>query len=240
MDWRERANDKEEGLRAALDGRQVKMWTALPGIIEAFDESVLTATVQPAIQGRVSQPDGSSAFIDLPLLLDCPVMFPNGGGVMLTFPVKQGDECLMIFSSRCIDAWWESGGVQAPMEARMHDLSDGFVLVGPRSKARKIDGLSTANAQLRSEDGATFIELDPEGQAVQVTAPGGFTVNADAGATINANTTINGTLHVTGTITTDSDVLAPTGDVVAGTVSLKTHTHSGVLSGGAISGPPVP
>jgi len=239
MDWRERANDFEEGLRAALDGRQVTIWTAMPGIVEAFDEDAITCTVQPAIQGRVSQPDGSSAFVNMPLLLDCPVVFPSGGGVTLTFPVKPGDECLVIIASRCIDAWWESGGVQAPMEARMHDLSDGFAIIGPRSQARKISGISTTNAQLRSDDGETFIELDPEGQAVVVTAPGGYTVNADAGATINANTTINGTLHVTGNITTDSDVQA-TGDVLAGTVSLKTHEHSGVVSGGAISGPPVP
>lgn len=239
MDPRERANDFEEGLRAALDGRQVGIWTALPGIIESFDADAMTAKVQPAIQGRQSTPDGASSFVNMPLLLDCPVVFPSGGGVILTFPVKQGDECLVVFSSRCIDAWWEQGGVQPPMEARMHDLSDGFVLVGPRSQPQKIAGLSTSNAQLRSDGGETFIELDPEGQAVQVTAPGGFTVNADAGATINANTIINGTLHVTGTITTDSDVQAA-GDVVADTVSLIEHVHSGVMIGGAESGPPVP
>lgn len=198
MDQRERADDGEEALRAALDGRQATMWTALPGVIESFDPAAMTAVVQPAIQGRVSKPDGSVQLVNLPLLLDCPVVFPSGGGATLTFPVKKGDECLVVFTSRCMDGWWQNSGVQAPLEARMHDLSDGMVLVGPRSKPKALGSPSTTKAQLRSDTGETFVELDPAGQTVNITAPGG--------STIHANVTINGTLHVTGKITADADL----------------------------------
>ena len=31
------------------------------------------------------------------------MVFPGGGGFALTFPVAAGDECLVVFASRCID-----------------------------------------------------------------------------------------------------------------------------------------
>jgi hypothetical protein len=218
MDQRERAADPFEVMRAALDGRQTRLWTALPGLIQSFDPDAMTCEVQPAVKGRVTTQKGATSFVDLPLLVDCPVVFPGGGGVTLTFPIQAGDECLVVFASRCIDAWWQQGGSQPPMEARMHDLSDGFVLPGVRSQPRKINDLSTSRAQLRNDAGDTFVELDPAGKAVTITAP--------SGATINADVTINGTLHVTGQITSDADV-------VTGSISLKNHVHPGVTAGSA-------
>ncbi|MCL9653139.1 hypothetical protein L2088_00345 [Pseudomonas protegens] len=100
-----------------------------------------------------------------PLLLDCPVQFPAGGGCTLTFPVAKGDECLVVFSSRCIDAWWQSGGIQVQAELRMHDMSDGFALLGFRSLPRMIPGISTSAVQLRSDHSSAFIEVNPTSHA---------------------------------------------------------------------------
>lgn len=229
MDQRERANEPQEALRVAMDGRLADLWTATPGIIETYDAERQVASVQPALQRPYRGPDGAAAMITLPLLLDCPVYFPSGGGVTLTFPIAKGDECLVVFASRCIDSWWQSGGIQPPAEFRMHDLSDGFAFVGVRSQPRKLTGVSTSKAQLRNEAGDTFVELDPTAQTLHLTAPGG--------ATIDANTTINGTLHVTGNITCDATVTAVT-DVVGGGKHLKTHTHSGVQAGASNTGAP--
>lgn len=217
VDRRERLDDGEEGLRAALDGRQAAMWTAMPGIVQSFDGAKQTCTVQPAIQGRRTLQDNSIQLINMPLLLDCPVHFPRGGGAVLTFPVAAGDECLVVFSSRCIDAWWQSGGVQAPASQRMHDLSDGFAIVGFSSVPNAILDLSTTTTQLRSEDGETVIDLDPDGQIVTLTAPGGIVINGDV--------TINGDFTATG-------------DGSAEGVSLKTHTHGGVTAGSDDTGEP--
>ena len=131
-----------EALRAALDGRQAEMWTALPGIVQSFDPAAMTVSVQPAVAGRISDEAGKAASVDLPILPDVPVVFPGGGGFALTFPVAAGDECLVVFASRCIDAWWQSGGVGEPMEPRMHDLSDGFALVGVRSQPHRLSPVS--------------------------------------------------------------------------------------------------
>jgi hypothetical protein len=240
MDQRERLNSFDEGLLAAFDGRQAQMWTALPGIIQSFNPDAVTCVIQPAIKAQVRAPDGSTQGVALPLLLDCPVVFPRGGGCTLTFPVAAGDECLVVFASRCIDSWWTSGGVQVQSEFRMHDLSDGFCLPGPFSQATKISGISTSKAQLRSNDGSTFVELDPAGQIVNVVAPGGMTITTPTltvtGVISVENqqgaptaSTIAGSMTATGTITGQTDV-------VGGGKSLKTHTHSDPQGGN--TGPP--
>lgn len=218
MDQRERSQDLDEVLRAALDGRQAKMQTAMPGIIQSFDAAAMTCVVAPAVKGRLADKDDKVSLVALPLLLDCPCQFPSGGGVTLTFPVAAGDECLVVFASRSIDSWHQSGGVQAPVEARMHDLSDGFVILGVRSKPRVLSDISTSAAQLRSDDGATVVELDPQAQTIKLTAPGGITLDGP----------------VTATSTIDA-----TGEITGNGTALHTHTHSGVTAGGANSGPPV-
>ena len=165
MDRREQLDDPVEALRTALDGRQAEIWTALPGIVAAFDPDAMTVSVQPAVKGTIVGEDGTARQVPLPLLVDVPVCFPQGGGFIFTFPIKPGDECLVVIASRCIDSWWQSGGVQAPAERRMHDLSDGFALVGPRSQPRRLaPGVDPEAVQLRSEDGADYVEMAPGGK----------------------------------------------------------------------------
>lgn len=210
MDRRERANDIEEALRVAMDGRQAGIWTALPGIIESFNATAVTAVVQPAIQGFRKSPTGTKTNANLPLLLDCPVVFPAGGGFTLTFPVAQGDECLVVFSSRCIDAWWASGGTQPAMEIRMHDLSDGFALVGVRSQARKLSNVSTTTTQLRSDDGEAYVEM-AAGHVANIVAPGGVNITAN--------------VNITGTVTATGEGTFNGGHTVS------QHEHPGVTTG---------
>jgi phage baseplate assembly protein V len=126
------------------------------------------------------------------------------------------------------------------MEPRIHDLSDGFAFVGFFSQATKISGISTSTAQLRSNDGSTYVEVNPAGQVVNVVAPGGMTLTTPTvtitgvinvqnvqGAT-NAST-MSGSMTASGTIT-------GTTDVIGGGKSLKTHTHSDPQGGN--TGPP--
>jgi hypothetical protein len=219
MDPRERVVDPEEHLRMALDGAQAGLWTALPGIISSFDAVRMTAEVRPAIKGRVQDASGRLTDVEINLLLDCPVLFPSGGGYTLTFPVRPGDECLVVFGSRCIDGWWQQGGVQQQVEFRMHDLSDGFVLVGPRSRPRALaPAVSADTVQLRSDDGALYIEL-AGGHIVNILAPGGLNIEAAGGVRITGPTTFSGTV------------------VANGHVIDERHAHINVARGGAISGP---
>lgn len=158
----------------------------MPGIIQSFNASAVTATVQIAIKGVVHTPDGKAQFVNMPPLVDVPVHFPRGGNCTLTFPVAQGDECLVVFAARCVDAWWQSGGVQPPMEPRIHDLSDGFAFVGFFSQATKISGISTSTAQLRSNDGSTYVEVDPNAHAINIVASGPVNVTSAQAANVTA------------------------------------------------------
>lgn len=226
MDRRERLDDPTESLRTALDGKQAEIWTALPGIIQNYNPQAMTVSVQPAIQGARTDESGVPHSESLPLLIDVPVCFPNGGGFSLTFPIAAGDECLVVFAARCIDGWWQSGGVQGQAEARMHDLSDGFCIPGPRSQTRTLSPAADAqNVQLRSDDGENNITITPDGiitheaklriemKAPQIVLQGALSIVGADGSKTTA--TLEGTMIATE-------------DVFAGGKSGAHHNHPGV------------
>lgn len=181
----ERYSDPEQALRAFFASMIVGIWTCIPGYIVSYDPDKRTASVQPGVAGQQMKSDGSVSALNYPVLPDVPVVFPHGGGCTLTFPVKAGDECLVVFASRSIDAWWQSGGIQPPSDSRTHSLADGFAILGPMSQANKISSISTSTTQLRSNDGSTVIDLDAVGKAINITAPAGTTVHADLATTGN-------------------------------------------------------
>jgi hypothetical protein len=212
MDRRERFWDTEEQIRMAQDSHASQIWTALPGIVEAVDVSAQTVSVQPAIQGVVADAAGTETAVNLPLLVDVPICWPRAGGFALTFPVKKGDEVLVVFASRCIDSWWQSGGVGAQAEARMHDLSDGFAVLAPTSQAKKLENVSAENVQLRDEAGTSYIEITPAGK-IKITAEAQIDMEAPL---INIKGNV---VHTAGTITS-------LGRKIDGT-----HTHPGDSGG---------
>lgn len=217
-DRRELLNDEQEAFRLAMDGRLSSVWTAMPGIVSKVDLAKMTCEVQPSIQGRIQNPDNTFQMVNLPLLVDCPIVFPGAGGFILTLPIAAGDEVLVVFGSRCIDSWWQSGGVGVPMEFRMHDLSDGFAIPGPRSQPNVVSAISSSNAQLRNEAGDIFLEISSAGVKIKA-----------------ATTTIEGNLNVTGDVTAVN--VTGTTQVTVGVIPLGTHRHSTATNP---SGPPVP
>ncbi|WP_036771783.1 phage baseplate assembly protein V [Photorhabdus australis] len=245
----ERLNRPEAVFFSMQEVISAGLYVSLPCIIQSFDADAVTVTAQPAIRWKIRKKNGEQESVSLPLLVDVPVVFPRGGGVTLTFPVKVGDECLVVFADRCIDYWWQSGGIQEPVDPRQHNLSDGFALIGPQSQQQKIAGISTSAAQLRTDDGAAYIELDPNSHNVTVITPAKLTATANGGTEItspeiilNGNVTINGNLSQGmgaggGTATLQGPVTV-NNDVTAAGISLKNHVHSGVQSGGSNSGKP--
>ncbi|RAW99012.1 MULTISPECIES: phage baseplate assembly protein V [unclassified Photorhabdus] len=245
----ERLNRPEAVFFAMQEVISAGLYVSLPCIIQSFNADAVTITAQPAIRWKIRQKDGELESVSLPLLVDVPVIFPRGGGVTLTFPIKAGDECLVVFADRCIDYWWQSGGVQEPVDPRQHNLSDGFAIIGPQSQQQKISGISTNAAQLRSDDGAAYIELDPNSHNVTIITSAKLIATANGGTEItspdiflNGNVTINGNLSQGmgaggGTATMQGPVTV-SNDVTAAGISLKNHVHSGVQSGGGKTGKP--
>lgn len=205
----EREDVREASYRDLITAARMDMHTAMPGIIQSFDPVHMTCTVQSAIRGAIITPNGRAEAADLPLLVDCPVVFPGGGGYVLTYPLKPGDEALIIIAERCIDAWWQSGGVQAAAEYRLQDLSDGFVIPGPRSQPHVVTGgVGMTGAELRTDSGTTVLRL--KGDAIEIVAPGGITMT--------------------------TPTLTVTGDVISGGISYLGHVH-GCPHGGTTSVP---
>jgi phage baseplate assembly protein gpV len=232
MDRRERINDLNEALLEAMSSAASELWVALPGIVETYDATKMTCTVKPSIQILRRKIDGTEAWVSIPLLLDVPVMFPGGGGFTMTFPVTQGDECLVVFADRCIDSWWDLGGVQVQAEVRMHDLSDGFAFIGVRSRPRALASVSTTNVQLRSDDGAAHIEITPSHDVKVLTSGSAY---VEAGPKIQLKATL---IEIQGNVTVTGTIVAQ-GDVTGQTKSLHNHIHSGVVVGGGNTGAPV-
>ena len=241
----ERIQSLPATMLAMQQSQQAELWTALPGIIQSFNPITRTCEVKPSIKVRLKNIQYGTAgftgsaydYTELPLLLDCPVVFPSGGGFTLTFPLRAGDECLVVFASRSIDGWWALGGLKNSTNVRMHDLSDGFVIAGVNSKPNVIPSISTSSTQLRSDDGATYVDVASGVVTVHATTvtvnSTTSTINASGGATVNANTQINGNLIVSGSIT-DQNGAHGTLQHVRDNYNVHTHTDP---QGGSVSGP---
>lgn len=259
MDRRERSGRLLDGILAAQKGLQATIWTALPCEVVSYDATKKTCVLQPTLQASIQDENGAFHWETLPLLLDCPVFFPSGGGCVMTFPIQPGDEALAIFSSRCIDSWWQSGGIQVQAELRMHDLSDGFAFVGVSSAPTVPGSISTTTAQLRNLEGTTYVEVNPAG-SVNVVATGDATVIvggdivATAGGSIEANAAtaisltapniaLNGNITTLpgpgGTIALNGNI-AMTGTITINGINFSTHKHTGVQTGSGTSGGPTP
>lgn len=203
-DERAPSERREQDLKLRQTVNNVRV--AMPGIIQSFDATEQTVTVQCAIREKINM-DGNLSWQEIPLLLDVPIIFPRAGNYILTMPIQAGDECLVVFGDSCMDAWWQSGGVQNQIDCRRHDLSDGYAIVGLYSQPRRITNYSTNTAQLRNISGSAYVELS--GNDVNIVG-GNVTISATS-VTIGGSTTIDGR-------------------------SFMGHSHTGVQTGGGSTG----
>lgn len=243
----ERINDEQETLLFLFDNLQSKIFTQMPGFALSWDDKNDTVVVRPAIKFMRQDRLGNRSWVQLPDLKDVPVIRQRSGDCALTFPIKTGDECLISWGNRCIDAWWQSGGVQQQASFRMHDLSDGFATFGPASLPKVIKNISKTTTQLRSLDGETYVELDPAGQVVSIVANKGINLTAAQGKiTMTAQQEIDLVTPITNisgaiasgtdgegdhTATFNADVqvngtTTGTGPARFASVGVNTHTHS--------------
>jgi hypothetical protein len=159
QDIMNRTHDRIEQQRRIFDNLGVNLRVAAPGIIHDVDFKRQTCTVQLAIREKLRDNEGNINDVEIPLLPDVPFFVYSGGGYCLTLPIAPGDDCLVVFGDNCMDAWWQSGGIQNQVERRRHDLSDGFAIVGFRSQPDVVSGYSSSTAQMRNKAGDAYIEI---------------------------------------------------------------------------------
>lgn len=199
MNRDEMLNDPEEAQLQALEGLQAKMWTALPGIVVSADLEAQTCVVQPSIKGVILDEQNNETSVNLPLLADVPICFPRAGAFALTLPLGPGDEVLVVFSSRAIDSWWQSGGVGEPVEARMHDLSDGFAVLAPTSQPKKLSAVQSDGMELRTVDRTVYIKLTAAGIQIKGNITHEGNMDRTGTTRLTGNTAITGTMSNNGT-----------------------------------------
>lgn len=113
-------------VQAAVNYRLNNVHTALPAAIISYDFVKQKASVQPLLNKVWT--DGTTT--PMPVLDNVPVIFPRAGGGSLTFPVVEGDTCLLVFIERSTDLWLTVGGQVSPDDNRKFDLSDAVAILG--------------------------------------------------------------------------------------------------------------
>lgn len=217
----ERSPDQLKIIKDAIKSELAQFWSALPCEVESYDPDAVTVKVQPLIKIPIRKPNGDIELVQMPLLLDVPVMFPCAGGFTITHPIKSGDECLVSFADRNIDLWWQSGGVQNPFDMRKHDLSDGFAFFRPQSQAKKIKNISKDDLEIRNDENTCKIQITPSG-----------VINF-----IGTKSVFHHPVEMKSTLTVEG-IIKSLSDVFAKTISLFSHTQKGVQPGNGSSGPP--
>jgi len=139
-------------IRSVISG----MHTCLPGKIESYDYTTQKANVLPLLRDVY----GDGQEINMPVIIDVPIIFPAIGSVGLTFPVSPGDGVLLVFAERSIDKWLSLGGVVTPDDPRRFDLSDAIAIVGlnPFTETSQADNnddvtLQNGTAKLKLQSG---------------------------------------------------------------------------------------
>lgn len=137
----------------------------IPGVIQQYDPKTNTASIQPAIREEIVNEDNTVQYMNLPILVNVPIIFPSCSIGSINMLLKQGDECLVLFSDLSIDNFWKYANVQNPIEVRRHDLSDGIaipcVLSQPNTKPFNGTGMEITSGKSKisiTNNGITFTD----------------------------------------------------------------------------------
>lgn len=175
-----------------IDKAKHEMYTGMPGKIVSYDAKTQSCTAQPVFQ---------TGELPMPPIYHVPVIFPAGGGAVLSFPVRAGDRCWLAFSMYPIDEYVAGTGdtnVNNSMD-RPHDFNECVAYVGMGTMQKNYVP-DPSRVMLRY--GKTKLTLDDDGNAY-----------------------LEGNLYVTKKIVADDTVTGK--DFVSGETGLtfNGHTH---------------
>ena len=192
---------------ATFDGMQVRV----PCVVESVNNTTNTVTVSIPIM-KISSfiKKGQRELISYQYLRNIPIKMPAANGCVIRFPVVEGTTGWVVASDLDAGAWRNSdkfpeGGIE-PRTYNFHQFAWGYFepeIILP--KGFSITNGGNNGICIQSLDGVGGVVVNPDGTII---------INAKS-LTINADTTINGTL-------TNNDI------------NVTTHIHQGVH--GATSG----
>ncbi|WP_368648966.1 Gp138 family membrane-puncturing spike protein [Castellaniella ginsengisoli] len=213
--------------------------TSVPGHVLTFDPDQQRAQVRIGVQTVTA----GGAVIQPPPIIDAPVLFAGGTQFATIHQIDPGDEGLILFSQRCVDAWKQTGGVAQNPLARFHDTHDAFFIPGFRPLPTRISGFANDGIRMQSRDGSRHVWIKSSGEIVadngvahvQITPAGAVNIENGAGhirLQADGKVVINGAC----VINTDGTIEAP--NITYAGISAKDHKHGGVEPGGGSTGGP--
>lgn len=144
-----------------IDERIRRINTCIPGVITAYNTEDGSVNCRPTIKKFA----GLETF-DIVEFERVPVVYSSGGGYSLTFPLTEGDPCLILFSQVDLDNWSTFLEDMAPNSPRQFDLSDSICLPGLYSPARSLNNTTNEYVQLNNSDDSVRIRLNDNGMEV--------------------------------------------------------------------------
>lgn len=171
------------------------------GEIQSFDKQNQTATVK-ILHKKINEFNLNERELnDYSLLEQVPIVVMGGGGTYITHPIKQGDQCLLLFNDYELDGWWSSGEGRPSYFSRNHDISDAIAIVGLNSLLSLIQNYSDFLELHFSDSSKITIGDTVEIVNTQTNVSGNLTVNQ----AIVGKTTTTSELHdsrgISGTFT---------------------------------------
>lgn len=221
-----------EVLHTSNDAVSASIKCHLPARVISFDGQH-TVSVEVMINQVI---DGEQ--LPYPILADVPVGFMRAGGFVFTVPVKAGDEGLLCFNDRCIDGWFVSGEKSAPMDFRLHDISDAtFLSGGIVSQPNALGAVFSDGLSMQTDDASTYIRVTKG----KILIKGDIIHEGDSQQTGNSlqkgQHEQQGNWSQTGGEAKSSGTMTAAKGVFAG-IDVETHTHGGVETGGGSTGQP--
>ena len=174
--------------------------------------------------------------VDLPVFIEVPIINFLGGSSSIQMPLAVGDYAVLFVVERCFDEWYSGNDFKPPLEARIHDYSDCIALVGLKNMSGELDIPTVIKMMGDAYQEGNYEHLGNRTQT------GDYILTGNQ--IINGNLTVNGNIKCTGTISAsnftglDGGSMTSSSDIISDGISLQSHTHSGVQSGGSNTGIP--
>ena len=114
-------------VRESIECHFTKVHTTCPGVVTEYNASTRRAIVQPSLKRQA----GNKEFVEFPLLVNVPVIFPGTKRITIHFPLEKKDEVVLFFSERAIGLWKSTGqdGIE-DTSVRRYSLSDAYCMPG--------------------------------------------------------------------------------------------------------------
>lgn len=207
-------------LREAFSEMMKSVGTSIPGHVLSFDPGTQLAQLQIGISSTTQ--DGRK--LTPAPIIECPVQFSGGGGWSIEHKIVAGDEGIIIFSQRCVDAWIETGGVAENPISRFHDKQDAYFVPGIRSKPNSISNFANDGVKIRNEDGGVYVWVKDDAGIDMQNGMGNITMLP------TGEVNINGVIFsTTGGVTAPESVWSPvmeaTTSLIVNSQEMNQHQH---------------